>query len=63
LKVHNLNSADDFVSYNTKGMACKIHPGHPSAPSAICPQMKELAGCLLLSFKEKTVRAEAVAIH
>ena len=31
LKVHDVNSTDDFVSYNTKGTARKIHPGRPSA--------------------------------
>ena len=45
LKVHDVNT-DDFVSYNTKGMARNIHPGRPSALSATRPQMKEFASSI-----------------
>lgn len=81
-KVFDVNSTNEFVSYNTKGTARKIHPGRPSALSVIRPQMKEFvssirergiqltnrmmgreASRILPSFKDKTVRAKAVAIH
>jgi hypothetical protein len=72
LKVNDVNSTDDFVSYNTKGMASKIHPDHPSDTSTdegergiqlTNRMMGREARCLLPSFKEELMRAKAVAIH
>ena len=45
-KVFDVNSTNAFVWYNTKGTACKIHPGLPSALSVIRPQMKDFVSSI-----------------
>ena len=39
-KVDNVNATDEFVAYNTKGTARKIHQGRTSVLSAIRPELK-----------------------
>ena len=45
-KVFEVSSTNEFVSYNTKGTARKIHPGRPSALSVIRPQTKEFVSSI-----------------
>jgi hypothetical protein len=46
MKVFNVTSTDDFVSYSTNRKACKIHPGHPSSLLAIRQQFKAFAASI-----------------
>ena len=39
-KVDNVNATDEFVAYNTKGTARKVHQGRSSVLSAVHPELK-----------------------